>query len=151
MRQLDIYLHQLGTPLRIKIWAFSLLAAYFFARALWRVDSVDLPFHYMLLVIPGVVMAIAIQRLEKSELVRVNGLVAQRLNFLAVSLVIGWLLSVKYWLPGVVAWVADYPNEALQMVTAAFLLGRVAMTWRRIERYLARENRRHSLYIVPQI
>ncbi|MDO6460040.1 hypothetical protein Q4485_04975 [Granulosicoccaceae sp. 1_MG-2023] len=151
MRHLDIYLHQLGAPLRLKLWVFSLLGVYFLARAVWRVDAVELPFHYVLLVVPGVMMAIALQRLEKTELIRINGLLAQRLNLFAVLLIIGWLASVKLWLPGVVALVADFPNEALQMATAGFLLSRVVMTWRRIEQFLGRENRRHSLHLVPQI
>ncbi len=148
MKYLDIYLNQLGRPLKIKLFLFSMIGIYMGAKALWKVDQIDLPVHYILFVIPGVIISIWMKKIEKTELIRVESKVAQRLNFFAVGLIVIWLVLVEFWLPGVMAYFFEFPNEALQLMTAALLLGRVSLTWRKIEQFLLAENKRYSLHMI---
>ena len=147
MKYLDIYLNQLGKPLKVKLWLFSMIGLYMGAKALWKVDQIDLPFHYILFVVPGVLISIWMKKIEKTELIRVNRKVAQRLNFFAIALIVLWLILVEVWLPGIMAYVVEFPNEALQLITAALLLGRISITWRRIEQFILSENKRYSLHL----
>ena len=150
MQYIDIWLHQLGTPLRIKLFLFSSLGLCLGAKAVWRVDSIDLPPHYLLFVIPGVLASILLKQIEKTEITRRNNKLAQRLNLWAISLILIWLVLGWFWLPGVFANWLQYANEALELMTAAFLLSRVSFTWRKIEQFLGREDRRHSLHFASQ-
>lgn len=150
MKYLDIYLKQLGKPLQFKLWVFILVGLYFGAKALWRVDHIDLPFHYVLFVIPGVMISMWMKKIEKTEIIRINHKLAQRLNPFAIGLIVLWIVLVKFWMPGYAAFLLDYPNEALELTTSALLLGRVAITWRKIEQFLGSENKRHSLHLVSQ-
>ena len=148
MKHLDIYLNQLGRPLQIKILIFCLIGLYFGGKAVWKVDQIDLPFHYILFVIPGVVFSIWMKSIEKTEIIRINNRLAQRLNPLAIGIIVLWIVLIELWLPGIAAYVFEYPNEALELTTAALLLGRMSITWRRIEKFLGSENRRHSYHLV---
>lgn len=148
MKYLDIWLHQLGVPLRIKLFLFSTTGFLLGAKAVWSVDSINLPPHYLLFVIPGVVASILLKQIEKTEITRRNKLLAQRLNLWAISLILIWLVLSWFWLPGVLAYWLTYSNEALELMTAAFLLSRVSFTWRKIEQFLGSEDCRHSLHLV---
>lgn len=150
MKYIDIWLHQLGTPLRVKLFLFSSLGLFLGAKAVWSVDSIDLPPHYLFFVMPGVLASILLKQIEKTEITRRNNLLAQRLNLWAISLILIWLVLSMFWLPGVLAYWLQYSNEALELMTAAILLSRVTFTWRKIEQFLGNENRRHSLHLVSQ-
>jgi hypothetical protein len=149
MKYLDIYLNHLGRPLKFKLWLFAVVGLYFGAKAVWRVDQIDLPFHYILAVIPGVLMSLGLERMERTDLTRINQRVAQRLNPLSISLLLTWLFLMLNWLPGLLAYLLQFPNEALELTCSALLFGRIAITWRAVEHFLFGENRRHSLHLVP--
>lgn len=150
MKYIDIWLNHLGAPLRVKFFLFSFVGLFFGAKAVWSVDSIDLPPHYVLFVIPGVLASILLKQIEKTEITRRNNLLAQRLNLRAISLILLWFVLSIFWLPGVLAYWLQYSNEALELMTAAFLLSRVSFTWRKVEQYLGSENRRHSMHLVSQ-
>ncbi len=150
MKYIDIWFHQLGTPLRIKLFLFTSIGLCIGAKAVWRVDSIDLPPHYLFFVIPGVVVSILLKQIEKTEITRRNNLLAQRLNLWAISLILLWVVMSFLWLPGVLAYWLEFSNEALELMTATLLLSRVSFTWRKIEQFLRCENRRHSLHLSSQ-
>ena len=150
MNFIDIWQHQLGAPLRVKIFLFSALGLFFGAKAVWRVDSIDLPPDYLFFIIPGVLASILLKQIEKTELTRRNNLLAQRLNLSAIALILLWLILSIAWLPDILVQWLEYSNEALELMTAALLLSRVSFTWRKIEQFLGRENRRRSAHLVSQ-